>query len=390
MDINNKWLNYVHANSEYANPYLTNISQTRESVISATENIMAVAPPMDADALRARITPLHISTQTKSLYINTDIDIYELYESIQVNDYSAPIAGVIKKQIILEARTFTEATQLHTKLLQQQADSSIYMNIQTPAAFRSAHPPEKFGYKFHVSVGFARKNFKKQSAGAFSHCVALTMRIYYLQAFHDTHVKIFNTGKIEIPGKFTLDFIRIVKEQITLLLMEMLHINVHQYINEPVSFTNSNFGLPIRLNLEKLYQVLVHTYKLNTTLDLCKFHGVKSAFYYNTQRGETEQTGVIDESDAHLSAQKIKQLKHKYMLVYFICYNTGKCLITGKCSEIVLRCLYRFFVNLFVTHYAQFHDGIAEEERIEPITKKKRPIKICMTSAYKDTMATRL
>lgn len=389
MNINQQWEDFLRTNASHTNPFLSNNQKPIVPSVPPTPTPAEPARSMiSAEEFVRRITPLNISTQTKSMFLNTPIDINTLFEYISILPYIRPEEGIVKKQIILETFTLAEAQALHSKWVDIQANSPVDVSIKVPTALKLAAPPDPFKYRFHISVGFYRKNFKKPSKCAFSHCIALTIRLWFEDKFHDTHIKIFNTGKIEIPGKFVPAYIEKIKHTVTQLIWDALGLRITQYTNEPVAFVNSNFGVPFVLDLEKFYQILTHKYNLNTNLDVCKFHGIKCLFYYNKERPGDVQTGQIDEADHQLSNKKLKLLTDKYMPVHFICYKTGKCLIAGKCSETVLYIVYDFFVQLFVREYTQiFEDDRTDDPVVKPVNVK-RPIKITVTREYASTWLT--
>ena len=43
-------------------------------------------------------------------------------------------------------------------------------------------------------------NSKKKKSGAFYNCFVLILRIKKDDTFNEVHMKVFNTGKLEIPG----------------------------------------------------------------------------------------------------------------------------------------------------------------------------------------------
>ena len=54
-----------------------------------------------------------------------------------------------------------------------------------------------------VSIGMSNKDIltaKKKKKSAFYNCFVLLMRLKYEDTFKELHIKVFNTGKLEIPG----------------------------------------------------------------------------------------------------------------------------------------------------------------------------------------------
>jgi hypothetical protein len=61
---------------------------------------------------------LYISTKTKVLFLNQEIDTKQLFWSIPVIDYWRPVDGVIKKQMKMVSNSQEEFDDLQTRLQQ--------------------------------------------------------------------------------------------------------------------------------------------------------------------------------------------------------------------------------------------------------------------------------
>ena len=62
---------------------------------------------------------------------------------------------------------------------------------------------KKFKDVRKIDMGLCKKDlisFRKKKKGAFYNCFAIILRIMYKEKYKEVHVKIFNTGKLEIPG----------------------------------------------------------------------------------------------------------------------------------------------------------------------------------------------
>ena len=71
-------------------------------------------------------------------------------------------------------------------------------SIDNPLARRN-----KFKDERKITVGVSKKdimNCRGKVKNAFYNCFALILRFMYNGNFHEIHVKMFNTGKMEIPG----------------------------------------------------------------------------------------------------------------------------------------------------------------------------------------------
>lgn len=343
------------------------------------------------------ISNLHISTQTKSIYLNQEISIENLFWSIYIMPYHNPTEGVVKKQFIVERTNYEDAIYFKQQVAEMKEEiekNGLGFGFKYPPVLNLKHENIRrtAKYKFHLSIGMSRKNFKKKSTSVFSHCVALTVRIWFRGVFEEIHVKIFNTGKIEIPGKIASDSMDIIKNYILYIIKSNLHQTIYQMTNEPIVFINSNFSCNYNINRQKLYTLLTEKYQMITTWDMCKFHGVKCCFYYNRDIPDMRlQNGRLSPEDMNLTLKELSKTK-KYIMVHFICYQTGKCLITGKCSEPILKYVYEFFSDILTKEYKLIYEqsyeqcmadaGITAVSKKTKSEHKKRTIKIQVSRDY--------
>ena len=144
---------------------------------------------------------LYISTKTKLLYLNqSNIDVARIFWSVPIVEYWKPDEGVIKKQMKVAAQSKEECAENERKLKETYYYTErIIKQIDNPIAKKI-----KFKDERKVTVGISTKNVMnyrgKDKGGAMFNCVALTFRFRNdANNFHEIHVKVFNTGKLEIP-----------------------------------------------------------------------------------------------------------------------------------------------------------------------------------------------
>ena len=107
--------------------------------------------------------------------------------------------GVIKKQIKINSDTPKQVEELEEKLKDlENCNVDIISQVNNPNA-------RKIKYKDvrKINVGISRKDlttYRKKKRGAFYNCFVVILRLRYEDAFKEIHVKVFNTGKLEIPG----------------------------------------------------------------------------------------------------------------------------------------------------------------------------------------------
>ena len=183
--------------------------------------------------------------------------------------------------------------------------------------------------------------------------------------FKEFHVKVFNTGKLEIPGVQSEDVFIIILQQILGILQS--------YTEEPLYYKenstenvliNSNFNCGFYINRETLYDILKMKYNIQAIYDPCSYPGIQCKFYYNPDIG-IQSGSQISEENRHL----YKNIKE----VSFMIFRTGSVLIVGRCDEDVLRIIYEFLKNILLTEYKNINQkNIKVDEYVKDKKKKVR------------------
>lgn len=315
---------------------------------------------------------LYISTKTKVLFLNQEIDIQRIYWEIPVIEYWRPCAGVVKKQMKIVSKTPEEYDAYRAKLDGIYYYSEhIIKQINNPAARRI-----KFKDERKITIGISRKdimNSRSKSKNAFYNCFALILRFEYAGEFREIHVKVFNTGKLEIPGILNTQLFDIVKGMIIGLLQPRLAPDCPalDFIQSDVDdnvLINSNFNCGFYINRDKLHAILrSDKYGIDTSFDPCSYPGVKCKFYFNNDVGFDfeKQTGKVDADDRSMKMSEL-DVNTKYTEVSFMIFRTGSCLIVGNCSERILRFIFAFIRNMLTNEYANIAVGTDE-----PVLKNK-------------------
>ena len=315
-------------------------------------------------------TDIYISTKTKILYLNSVIPLNEVFWKIPVIEYTTPSNGVIKKQIKINSVTIDDFNLLQERLKQISfAEEHIITHINNPAG------RIKFKDTRKISIGLSKKDilsYRCKKKSAFYNCFVLIFRLKVNSKFVEYHTKIFNTGKIEIPGVQD-------DETFYVLLRELLdtlrpHINNAEELNymensiETV-LINSNFNCGFNIDREKLYISLKNKYNIQCMFDPCSYPGVQCKFYYNNHL--KDQTGSqISKEDSEAYTNIVK--------VSFMIFRTGSVLIVGKCNEETLINIYEFVKNLLISEYSVINQQTAQisvKEKELAALQKKRKIK---------------
>jgi hypothetical protein len=340
---------------------------------------------------------LYISTKTKVLFLNREIDIHRIFWEIPVVEYWKPESGVIKKQMKIVSKTPEEYDIIKEKLKDAYYfTENIIKQINNPTARRI-----KFKDERKITVGLSRKdiiNSRLKVKNAFYNCFAVILRFQYNGGFREIHVKIFNTGKLEIPGILNVEILNIVKGMIIAILepqlvneTDRLTVDFIENSKNDNVLINSNFNCGYFINRDRLHAILKsEKYGIETAYDPCSYPGVKCKFYFNNDFGfdVEKQNGKIIQEERGMKLSELIDNK-KYIEVSFMIFRTGSCLIVGNCSEEILVYIYEFIKNIFKNEYQNI--SVSNEE---PIVKNKitkiRKKTVMVSSEYYNELSSML
>ena len=249
----------------------------------------------------------------------------------------------IKKQIKFNSFTIEELNDIQTRLKDITCyEENVLTSINNPTG------RIKFKDIRKVSIGICKKDimsYRSKKKSAFYNCFVLILRLKIHTAFREFHVKVFNTGKLEIPG--------IQSEYMFERILEYTRSILQPYIPEKLMYVenstetvliNSNFNCGFFINREVLHDILKYKYNIQSIYDACSYPGIQSKFYYNPD--VTYQTGSQISDENKTLYKNIKQ-------VSFMIFRTGSVLIVGKCDEPVVMIIYEFVKTLLNNEFKQ-------------------------------------
>jgi hypothetical protein len=331
-----------------------------------------------------KCSDLYISTKTKVLFLNRPIEIGKVFWEIPILDYWKQESGVIKKQMKISSNNHEERDRLNERLSNTAYyTENIIKQIDNPEARRI-----KFKDERKITIGMSRKdivNARGQVKNAFYNCFAMTLRFRYVGLFKEIHVKVFNTGKLEIPGILNCDFLDIVKEMTLSIIQPLISDNLSftDNNNHDSVLINSNFNCGYFINRDKLHAILrSDKYGIESAYDPCSYPGVKCKYYFNNEIGfdSEKQNGKIQTNDRGMKMSELVDNK-KYTEVSFMIFRTGSGLIVGNCSDAILYYIFSFIKSILT---AEYENVCVESDRVETKTKiiriRKRTIR--MTNEY--------
>ena len=311
-----------------------------------------------------KCSDIYISTKTKISYLSEMIDLNNDFWKISIIDYNQPIEGVVKKQIKINSKSTEEVEFINNKLKHEQ----IYHN----QVISSINNPDNNKIKFKdvrkITIGLSKKDITShrcKEKSAFYNCFVLIIRLKVEDGFKECHAKIFNTGKIELPGIQSEEILERLLKYIVNILKKECHYKDITYMPEKTEtvLINSNFNCGFYINRDTLYDTLRNKYRLHTLYDPCSYPGIMSKFYYNTRLDKNLQTGIKSEGESE-------------KVISFMIFRTGSVLIVGKCIEDELIQIYKFLKNMLESEYENISQGCFDEENFNIKPKNKNSKKI--------------
>ena len=362
--INDEWENFCEFDSIDNDSNNTSHTDTYDkNNVNGSLLEMSDIDRNDNDKNITKPSDLYISTTTIISYLNIPIDIYDVFWKIPIIPYGTPCAGVIKKQMKFISTSQEEVEQTLSNTNDYEfVDNHLISKVNKP------NGRVKFKEVRKISIGICRKDiisYRCKKKGAFMNCFVVILRLPIKGIYKEIHIKVFNTGKLEIPGIQSSSILDDALKLLITILKPIVKTEtpiVYLKNKSETVLINSNFNCGYYVNREKLYEKLKYKYKINCVYDPCSYPGIQCEFYYNSN--EKVQTGINPDAiyDKH------DKIIHK---ISFMIFRTGSVLIVGKCSEPVLHELYKIICDILVNE-RNYVKGITEEKFV----KDKKTTKI--------------
>jgi len=338
---------------------------------------------------------LYISTKSKIAYLNSEIDLKDIFWKINIIPYNTRDNGVVKKQMKYIFDNPEEVEKVEELLTKE-----LYSEQQIITKINNEMGRIKFKDIRKISVGISKKDvlsYRSKKKSAFYNCFVLIVRLKIEGIFREFHVKIFNTGKMKLPG--------VRNDAIFYELLDFVKTLFQPFIATPLEYDkhsdtvliNSNFNCGFYINQEELYKILLCKYNIQCIYDPCSYPGIQCKFYYdytNTSILYSHNTNKPTYScKSHLrAAQPTKKVKRKKTLVTkgeeelirqhenennnivvmsFMIFRTGTILIVGMCEEDVIQNIYERIKQILHDEYHNISLSNIDESTIKPVKVKK-------------------
>jgi hypothetical protein len=309
-----------------------------------------------------KASDIYISTKTIIGFLNSSINLNDIFWKLNILNYHEQKEGIIKKQIKINSSTPEELEIMRNKLKNlESVDEQIINHIENP------NGRIKFRDTRKISIGICKKDilsYRSKKKGAFYNCFVVILRVLYEDIFKEIHIKVFNTGKLEIPG---IQKDGLLKCSIKLLINILREITGNKEVNyletsESTVLINSNFNCGFYIDREKLFNILRFDYGINSCYDPCSYPGIQCEFYYNKEKIEND------------GKQEFKQekLENIILKISFMIFRTGSVLIVGKCNEEILNYIYNFIKELLAKEFLNIATEVLPNNNLQKYKKAKK------------------
>ncbi len=291
-----------------------------------------------------KATEIYISTKTKIAYLSTEIELNDIFWAIKILPYHIQAEGIVKKQMKFNFSNQEKVDEVSNIIKDEKnVDEHIISRIINPTGRITFRDIRK------ISIGLCKKDilsYRSKKKSAFYNCFVLILRINIEEEFKEIHIKVFNTGKLEIPGirddkvlKYSLDLLTSILSKYSKKIITCNH-------NYETVLINSNFNCGYYIDRDKLLDILKYKYKIDCIFDSCQYPGIQCK--YSITRNNID-----------------------YQLSFMI-FRTGSILIVGKCSEEVLYDVYNYIKDILEEQYPHVHVNTVIENKVVLKNKKKK------------------
>lgn len=327
-----------------------------------------------------KCSKIYISTKTKIAFLKCEIDIKNVFWKLPVLEYSDAKEGIIKKQMKITTHSIEETEEIQKKI---DATSNTVSNLLSHVDSTKQQQQKtvvKYKHIQKISIGISKKDitsYRLKKKSAFFNCFALILRMFYEGEYKEVHVKVFNTGKLEIPGIRSNKLLHKTIDKLCCILEDITKEPV-EYNEEDIDtvLINSNFNCGYYINREKLFNLLKIKYKLITMYDPCSYPGIQTKFYFN--KCKVIQDGIcncLHACNKKNNNDKINK-ENKCKEISFMIFRTGSILIVGNCNEEILYEIYDYIVKILEGEFRNINEGLLSKELKKKTTKKIKKITI--------------
>lgn len=360
INVDDEWSSFIsnHYEEDVSDDDVDN--KENQYVLDKKASIKTVEPKLYNNINAPTPSNIYISTKSKIAYLTEPIDL-RIFWDIPIIPYATPKNGVIKKQIKINSKSQEELDDIQSRLQKElYFDEHVMSHIDNPSG------RIKFKDIRKITIGISKKDimsYRSKKKQAFYNCFVMIIRLKIDDDFKEFHIKVFNTGKLEIPGVQNDEMFEMVLKSIIQILQPHSPTQLCYNKTSDTVLINSNFNCGFYIDREMLYDILRSKYNIQAIYDPCSYPGIQCKFYYNKDIGV--QTGK----------QITTENKGKYtniVEVSFMIFRTGSVLIVGMCEEDVLIEIYNFLKLLLLAEFENVCQGLLDGNHNLLKDKKKK------------------
>jgi len=302
---------------------------------------------------------LYISTKTMIGYLNIKkmIPLFDVFWKIPILMYYEEKEGILKKQMKFTCLNQNEIKKIDDLLENEKIKKKTVLssNICDTNSFKVINK---------VDIGLCKKDitsYRSKSKNVFYNCIAMVIRLLCNKhnKYKEIHIKLFNTGKMEIPG---IQDDNILKQSINIMINTLKPLLTPYFPIEDISYNmkhincvliNSNFSSGFYIKRNEMFNLLRNTYNILSIYDPCSYPGIQSKFYYNTNK--PIQNGCCE------CTTKCNKKTNQCKEISFMIFRTGSVLIVGNCDNDIIHIIYSFLCNIFKTHFDKIYNGMNKQ-----------------------------
>ena len=325
---------------------MSGLDQEWENYFNDIEDTTTVNEEKKDNNFVPKCSDIYISTQTKTGALDKTIDLEDIFWKLPIIPYHEQKEGIIKKIIKINSENEEQVAKLEKHISEQKyVKAEILSKINTVTG-----KVKKFKDIRKIIVGMSKKdliNVRKKKKSAFYNCFSIILRIKYKGKFKEINIKLFNTGKLKIPGIKEVETLNISINFLINTINTISNLNV-KFLEDKLEtvLINSNFNCNFYIIRDRLHNILKYNYNIHSLFDPCSYPGIQCKFFYNPEN--TNNDGVCHCTQKCEINNKKKKKINKCTIISFMIFRTGSILIVGNCNEAILNNIYNFIVNLLI------------------------------------------
>jgi hypothetical protein len=348
---------------------------------------------------------LSISTKSNVLKLAWDhVPYIELFWKTPVMDYLSPSEGIVRKELMISLSSIDKATAYfdrRDRYCQLYPDQVVTERLLPLARGptsdlrksenRLMFPPFDRTWRGSqdtrsLHVGICQKEIeckKRDQRKAFPNCFVFYLRWSrdpFTTLFEESHIKIFSTGKIDMPGlnneQQSIHVEQLIQDWVfPPAMFDVLHLSPpstlwKRFPEAKIVLMNAEFQCNFPLQTNALRDLLLQQYRLSSELKN-ENPGLKCTLYLDSRLPLSlpEQTFRLPDEGAAAHCGKVT----------YTFFHSGEVLVSGACLESMLLFTFDFIRHVLLTHWKEIRSTAIRQhskkaKKMQYVSKCKIPI----------------